>query len=226
MASPKELNLLAHDEAALRPEAPDLTATGSFAKHADPRLPVLGDQNGNGDGAPATAGATAPSSLVHEHGLRHALVEVMVVSPNRRVLLRRRRKDDEVAPDTFDVSASAHLLPGDHGDALAAAKRALAEAGLDADRLTLKPLSGEPERHRLEFPVGAAIENVEVHCFQAEGEAGEAGAAGGNGTPPPDGAERVWLDADDARRMLSEDPAVCSPFLAAGMKRWFGGAAA
>jgi hypothetical protein len=228
MASPQELNLLSTDKAASRPGAPDLTSAGSFArapKKAESPLPVIG---GNGDGAAAT-GATASAATVHSLGLRHAVAEVMVFSPSsssssgsshRRVLLRRRRKDDELAPDTFDATASAHLLSDDNGDPRSAAARALRQAGLPST-LELKPVGdgAPPEHHRLEFPLGAAVENVVVHSFEAEVAAGSEGA----GAAAADGCERVWLDAEEARAMLSADPAVVSPFLAVGgMKRWFG----
>jgi hypothetical protein len=240
MASPKELDLLTHDKAAGKPGAPDLTAQGSFAAtRGGDVLPVEGDAGGGDDdgGAAAEPGATASASLVHSTGLKHGIAEVLVVSAPSgllppRVLLRRRPADDPLAPDRWDVSATAHLLPEDAGDAEAAARRALRAAGLPSG-VRLAPL---PERReRLEFAVGGFVENVVVHGFTCavddEGGGGGGGGAdaassGAPAPPPPsgkgpDGAERTWIAKEDALRMLTEEPAVCSPFLLAGKKAWF-----
>lgn len=231
MASAQQRDLLTHDAAAGKPGAPDLTASGSFAAaHADKeqRLPVQGDDAGNGNGNAAEPGATASADLVHACGLKHGLAEVLLTSGSgSRVLLRRRPADDPLAPDMWDVSASAHLLPEDDGDAEVAARRAMKLAGLPSGA-ELRPL---PERReRLAFAVGGFVENVVVHGFTCAVDDAPAGAASDDAPPPPasgkspDGAERAWLAKGDAARMLVDEPAVCSPFLLAGKKAWFAAA--
>jgi len=248
MASPAELDLVTHDAAAAKRGAPDLMASGSFAARSTKDrdvarvLPVDAAADGDGGGGePASPGAVAPASLVHAAGLRHGVAEVMAVSPGGdRILLRRRPADDPLAPDTWDVSARAHLLPEDGGDAASAARRALREAGLGTTGLggvALEPAAGGPEHRRLEFKVGACVENVVVHSFvarlaaederkaKADGAAGDAGGDAAAKPAPANAAaaeERVWLDKGAALAMLEGDPAVCSPFLAAGKKVWFG----
>ncbi len=76
-------------------------------------------------------------SVVHQTGLQHRGVHVLLFTPENRLLVQQRSKDRHAAPSTLDCSVSEHVKAGE--DYLAAAQRGLKEE-LGLENITLEPI--------------------------------------------------------------------------------------
>lgn len=76
---------------------------------------------------------TIISGAVHRYGIIHKTADVILVSPDRHLLLQRRTIDAPVCPESFGLSAGGHFEEGDSSPLAVAIRELQEELGLSID---------------------------------------------------------------------------------------------
>ena len=150
------------------------------------------------DGRPA---GLVPRSVVHQRGLWHRAVHVLVFDGAARLLLQQRAQAKDIGAGLWDLSVGEHLQPGESW--AAAAHRGLhEELAIRAEQL--EPL-GTEQRVKLD-DAGRGIHDWEIQrTFVARS----------NATPQPHPAEVAavrWLSAAALGAELSRAPDRFTPW--------------
>lgn len=135
----------------------------------------------------------APKLPVHQQGLLHRAVSVILWDGEGRFLLQRRAATKYHSPGLWSNTCCGHPRPGESASA-AARRRLAAEMGISCE---IGPLFTMRYRGGV---AGELIENELVHVF------------GGtfSGVPDPDPSEVgewAWLDASEVRHAITHETA-------------------
>lgn len=135
----------------------------------------------------------APKLPVHQQGLLHRAVSVILWDGEGRFLLQRRAATKYHSPGLWSNTCCGHPRPGESASA-AARRRLAAEMGISCE---IGPLFTMRYRGGV---AGELIENELVHVF------------GGSfaGVPQPDPSEVWewdWRDSAEIRRAITDEPA-------------------
>ena len=143
-----------------------------------------------------------PRNLVHQHGLRHRAVHILVFNDQQQLFLQKRSLNKDVNAGLWDTSAAGHVDAGE-SYAACAHRETIEELGVCVDD-TLRFLFKLPAKPE------TGMEFVQVYHSQHNGpftlEAGEI-----------DGGE--WFSITDiSQRVANNDPTLTETFKALWLK--------
>ncbi len=144
---------------------------------------------------------------VHERGLWHRGVHLLLYRSDGRMVLQRRSLKKKHAPGKLDCAVSEHVLAGESYD-VAVVRGIEEELGIDASKLSLKPLF----KHGLDygdndFMIAVVYQGVWDHNFNLH---------------PDEVEEVVVMSVDEVKELLLNNPSEFSRWTEQILRHVFG----
>eukprot|EP00295_Goniomonas_pacifica_P051240 CAMPEP_0175897956 /NCGR_PEP_ID=MMETSP0108-20121206/999_1 /TAXON_ID=195067 ORGANISM="Goniomonas pacifica, Strain CCMP1869" /NCGR_SAMPLE_ID=MMETSP0108 /ASSEMBLY_ACC=CAM_ASM_000204 /LENGTH=181 /DNA_ID=CAMNT_0017219295 /DNA_START=92 /DNA_END=640 /DNA_ORIENTATION=+ len=168
----------------------------SLASH-DEDFEVFGPDN-------TSLGRTEKRAVVHEQGLFHRAVQVLLRNTDGSIGLQKRHEQKDVAPGLWDLSCAEHVQPGESYEA--AARRGLLEELGVVDPPPLRQLHAAFLQEN-EYPALGKIDREFVEVWSLPRFEGEVKI---------DGVEVVewrWVKREDLEQELSLQPGTFCPWV-------------